>query len=108
MVGSTSAQTVAITGGTVIDGTGRPSITDGVVLITDGKIAAVGSNRDVSVPGAVRKIDARGKYVIPELMDANLHLYLNNDLETLIKYEGRYHEVDLLKYRASGHVDMIS
>jgi imidazolonepropionase-like amidohydrolase len=28
-------------------------------------------------------------------MDANLHLYLNGDLESLIKYEDRYHEVAL-------------
>ncbi len=28
-------------------------------------------------------------------MDANVHLYLNLDLETLIKYEGRYHEIVL-------------
>ena len=28
-------------------------------------------------------------------MDANLHLFLNIDLETLIKYEGRYHEIIL-------------
>jgi hypothetical protein len=28
-------------------------------------------------------------------MDANLHLFLNLDLETLIKYEDRYHEIVL-------------
>jgi hypothetical protein len=41
------------------------------------------------------QIDARGKYVIPGLTDANLHLFLNPDLETLIKYEDRYHEIVL-------------
>ena len=33
--------------------------------------------------------------MIPGLMDANLHLYLNGDLESLIRYEGRYHEIGL-------------
>jgi imidazolonepropionase-like amidohydrolase len=92
---SAGAQSVAVTGGTVIDGTGKPPLADGVVMITDGKVAAVGRAQEVAIPAGVRKIDARGKFVIPGLMDANLHLYLNGDLETLIKYEGRYHEIVL-------------
>src|SRR5512143_3015131 len=87
------AQDIAITGATVIDGTGKAPITDGVVVITNGRISAVGKAATVQVPTSTRTIDARGKYVIPGLMDANLHLFLNLDLETLIKYEGRYHEV---------------
>ncbi|MBL8961998.1 MAG: amidohydrolase family protein, partial [Gemmatimonadetes bacterium] len=88
-----SAQTLAITGGTVIDGTGRPPMADATVLIRDGRITAVGPSRSTPVPAGVRAIDARGKFVIPGLMDANLHLYLNGDLESLIALEGRYHEV---------------
>lgn len=87
------AQTIAVTGATIIDGTGKAPMRDGVVLITNGRVAAVGAARDVQVPASTRTIDARGKYVIPGLMDANLHLFLNLDLETLIKYEGRYHEI---------------
>ncbi len=91
----THAQTLAITGGTIIDGTGRQPIVDGVVLIVDGRITAIGSTRDVQVPASATPFDARGKYIIPGLMDANLHLFLNLDLETLIKYEDRYHEIVL-------------
>ena len=87
------AQTLAVTGATIIDGTGKAPVRDGVVLITNGRITAVGAARDVQVPASVRTVDARGKFVIPGLMDANLHLFLNLDLETLIKYEGRYHEI---------------
>jgi imidazolonepropionase-like amidohydrolase len=90
---SLAAQNVAITGATVIDGTGKAPITDGVVVITNGRISAVGKAGTVQLPASTRTIDARGKYVIPGLMDANLHLFLNLDLESLIKYEGRYHEV---------------
>ena len=90
-----SSQSLAVTGATVIDGTGRAPIPDAVVLIQAGRITAVGSARDVTVPAAAVRIDARGKYLIPGLMDANLHLYLNGDLETLIKYEDRYHEIVL-------------
>lgn len=89
------AQTVAITGGTVIDGTGSAPVENAVVLIENGRIRAVGRTGDVTVPAGTTQIDARGKYIIPGLMDANLHLFLNLDLETLIKYEDRYHEIIL-------------
>ncbi|MEP7384008.1 MAG: amidohydrolase family protein, partial [Gemmatimonadota bacterium] len=91
--GTLSAQTLAVTGATIIDGTGKAPLRDGVVLITDGRIVKVGTAREVQVPASARTVDARGKFVIPGLMDANLHLFLNGDLETLIKYEGRYDEV---------------
>ena len=89
------AQTIAITGGTVIDATGRAPIPDGVVVIENGKIKAVGPAASTQVPAGMTRVDARGKYVIPGLMDANLHLYLNGYLEELIRFEGRYHEVVL-------------
>lgn len=89
------AQTLAITGATVIDGTGKAPLRDGVVLITDGRITAIGAPRDVVIPRGAKRLDAIGKYVIPGLMDANVHLFINIDPESLIKYEGRYHEVVL-------------
>ena len=89
------AQTLAITGATVIDGTGKAPLSDGVVLITDGRIAAVGRSGDVAIPSAARRVEARGKYVIPGLMDANLHLMINIDVETLVKHEDRLHEIVL-------------
>lgn len=92
---SALAQTIAITGGTVIDATGSAPVRDAVVLIEDGRIRAVGRASEVTVPDGTTRIDARGKYVIPGLMDANLHLFLNLDLETLIKFEDRYHEIVL-------------
>ncbi len=87
------AQTLAVTGATIIDGTGTRPVTDGVLLIRDGRIAAVGAATAITIPAGATRIDARGKYLIPGLMDANLHLFLNGDLETLIKYEDRYHEI---------------
>ena len=90
-----SAQTLAITGATVIDGTGKAPLSDGVVLITDGRITAVGRSRDVAIPNGARRLDARGKYVIPGLMEASICACSPIDLETLIRYEGRYHEIFL-------------
>src|SRR5690242_17310875 len=72
-------ETVAIIGGTIIDGTGKaPAV--GTVAIEDGRIKAIGP--DVKVPRGAKKVDARGKYIIPGLMDANVHLIGQTDLET--------------------------
>ncbi len=90
-----AAQTVAITGGTVIDGTGAAPIENGVVVFTDGRITAAGPAGSTAVPAAATTIDAGGRYVIPGLMDGNLHLFLNLDLETLILHEHRLHEIIL-------------
>ncbi len=88
-------QTLAVVGGTIIDGTGRPPLNEGVVLIRDRRIVAVGRSRDIPIPKLTRKIDVRGKYVIPGLMDANVHLYPTYNLETLIKSEDRSYEIVL-------------
>ncbi|MDJ0653564.1 MAG: amidohydrolase family protein [Xanthomonadales bacterium] len=87
------ADTLAITGATIIDGTGADPLRKGTVLVENGRIAAVGRSGDVAVPDGARVIDGKGKFVIPGLMDANLHLFLNLDTETLIKYEDRYDEI---------------
>ncbi len=89
------AELLAVVDGTVIDGTGSAPLKNGVVLMDNGRIAAVGSKREIVIPDGAELIDAKGKYVIPGLMDTNLHLSVNVDTELLIKYDGRYHEVIL-------------
>ncbi|KPK87128.1 hypothetical protein AMJ80_12330, partial [bacterium SM23_31] len=51
-----------------------PVIPSGVVLVQDGKIRAVGA--DVSIPSGARVIDARGKYVIPGIVETHSHMGL--------------------------------
>jgi imidazolonepropionase-like amidohydrolase len=68
-----SAQTIAITGGTVFPVSG-PRIEHGTVLIRDGRIAAVGA--DVQIPADARRIDARGTWVTPGLFNAATQLGL--------------------------------
>lgn len=87
------AETTVITGGTLIDSAGNGPVADAIVVIKDGRIQAAGPRASVEVPAGARSIDATGKFIIPGLMDANVHLYLNLDLETLIKYEGRYDDI---------------
>ena len=87
------ADSLAITHVTIIDGTGAQPISDGAILIEDGKISFSGPRQELNIPADIQTINASGKFVIPGLMDANLHLFLNRDLETLIKYEDRYDEI---------------
>ncbi len=86
-------QTTAITGGTIIDGTGANPIRDGVIVIEGGRISAVGPRASVRVPAGARVIDAAGKHIIPGLMDANVHLILGSAIEFIVRYEGRYEDL---------------
>ncbi|WP_125255180.1 amidohydrolase [Brevundimonas fluminis] len=65
-------ENMAIVGGTVFDGAGR-RIENGVVILTDGKIAAVG-DASTPVPGGHRVVDARGRFVTPGIIDVHSHL----------------------------------
>ena len=58
---------IAIRGGTVVPMDG-PAITNATVVMRGGKITAVGAN--VTIPAGATVVDARGKYVLPGLIDA--------------------------------------
>jgi imidazolonepropionase-like amidohydrolase len=68
-----TAQTIAVVGGKVFPVSGPP-IENGTVVIVDGAITAVGPR--VVVPAHAQRIDARGKWVTPGLIDAASHLGL--------------------------------
>lgn len=88
-----AAEKLAIVGATVIDGTGAAPVADAVIIVDGGKIAAVGPRASVPVPPGTREINAAGKYVIPGLMDANVHLMLGSSIEFIVRYEGRYEDL---------------
>jgi len=66
-----AAQTVAITGGKVYPVSGPP-IENGTVVITNGKITAVGAN--VPIPAGAQRIDATGKIVTPGFVNSSTQL----------------------------------
>ncbi|MGW6793674.1 amidohydrolase family protein [Streptomyces chartreusis] len=82
-----------LTGATIIDGVSDKAIDDQVMLIRDGRIVAIGRPDDLPVPADAEVIDYRGKFIIPGLMNANVHLLINTFLETLVRYEGRYEDL---------------
>lgn len=68
------ASELALIGVTVIDATGAPAKPDQTVVISDGKITAIGGYKQVHVPSGARKVNARGKYLIPGLWDLHVHV----------------------------------
>lgn len=60
-----------IEGGTILTAT-QGVIENGAVLVVNGRITAVG--KDVKAPAGARKIDARGKFITPGLIDSHSHM----------------------------------
>jgi len=63
--------TVALKGATVHTAEG-PVISDAIILVKEGKIAAVGT--DVDIPQGAKVIDCAGKEIIPGLIDEHSHI----------------------------------
>ncbi|HET8533619.1 MAG TPA: amidohydrolase family protein [Methylomirabilota bacterium] len=66
--------TRVLTGATLIDGTGAAPVPDAVVVIDGDRIAAAGPRPALAWPPDAEIIDARGRTVIPGLIDAHDHL----------------------------------
>ena len=67
------ARPIAIVGGTLIDGTGRAAVTDSVVIISGGRFQEVGKHGEVTIPQGAEMIDAKGKTILPGLIDGHCH-----------------------------------
>jgi imidazolonepropionase-like amidohydrolase len=83
----------ALTGATVIDGTGKDAVRDAVIVIDGRKITAVGPRGSVKIPAGAREVNVAGKFIIPGLMDANVHLVLGSAIEFITRYEGHYEDL---------------
>jgi imidazolonepropionase-like amidohydrolase len=66
-----AASPVLISGATVLTGTGQ-RLDDADVLLRDGKVVAVGSRLDAGTDAT--RVDGRGKWVTPGLIDVHSHL----------------------------------
>ena len=66
--------TVVLKAARVIDGTGAAPIQNGVVVVTDDRIVAVGAAGAVSVPAGARTIDLGNATLLPGFIDAHTHV----------------------------------
>ena len=72
-ISGSRATTLAVVGGTLIDGTGAAPVSDAAVLIHDGRIVAAGPRSKVKIPKDATVVDAHGKTILPGLWDMHAH-----------------------------------
>ena len=98
---------VVILGATLINGTGSSSIRNSAIVIEGGRIREIGPRNEVRVPGNAQTVDARGKWVIPGLIDAHVHfsqsggIYTRPDVVDLRKWRSYEKEMEWIKERLS-------
>jgi imidazolonepropionase-like amidohydrolase len=73
MVLAACATALVIRNGTVVDGTGAPPISNGIVAIERDRIIAVGAAAEFVVPPTATLIDAQGGTVLPGLINSHTH-----------------------------------
>ena len=95
-------RTIAIVGATIIDGNGGPPLPDATLLISGQRITALGPRTRIQVPAGARVITAGGKFLLPGLIDANVHMSLYGAGETFVRYE--HQNADLTLESAQLHL----
>jgi imidazolonepropionase-like amidohydrolase len=65
--------TFAIVGATLIDATGAAPVKDSMVVIRDGRIAAIGERQKMKIPKGTPVVDAKGQTLLPGLWEMHIH-----------------------------------
>jgi imidazolonepropionase-like amidohydrolase len=78
--GST-ASIFAISGVNLWDGAGNAPIRDGVIVVSDGRIQAVGPRASTPIPKGATVISGEGKTLIPGLINAHGHVGMTKGLK---------------------------
>src|SRR4029453_8120800 len=68
------AQTTALRGARVIDGTGGAAIDNATIVIREGRLVRIGPSARTPVPGDAEVVDYAGKTIIPGLISAHSHV----------------------------------
>ena len=74
LAGAASAATVVVSAERLLDVRTGKYVEKPLVVITDGRITAVGSQASMTVPADARKVDLPGLTLLPGLIDMHVHL----------------------------------
>ncbi len=83
------AATLALRGATLIDGTGALPRANALLVVADGRIASIADStpRALSaLPRGAQIIEAKGKWIIPGLIDAHVHAESDEDLKAMLRW----------------------
>ncbi len=84
--------TIAFVGANIIDGTGADPIENGILVVSNGKIRAVGPAESVGVPSDAETINVYGKTIMPGMINTHGHVGGTLGLES-----GHYSTDNLLR-----------
>ena len=99
---------IILQGATIIDGTGKPPIQNGVIIIKGNRISQVGKFGELDFPKGAEIRNLNGKWVIPGFIDLHIHFWESGrtwaqptfiyDLRKFVPYE---EEVAFMQRRIS-------
>jgi imidazolonepropionase-like amidohydrolase len=69
-----SGGTLAFVGARIVDGTGAAPIANGVIVVQNGRIAAVGPMGSTTIPAGANRVDLSGKTIVPGFINAHGHV----------------------------------
>lgn len=70
---ATRADSIALVGATLVDGTGAPPVENATVVVENDRIACAGTHEDCPVKSGWRIVSLAGRYITPGLVDAHVH-----------------------------------
>lgn len=77
------APKIAIRVGKIMTCAGEP-ISDGIILIRDGKIEAIGTQKEITIPDGYQVIDHSDQFAMPGLVEAHSHVGGSSDLNEMV------------------------
>jgi len=92
--------------GLLIDGTGSPPQNDYYIALEQGKITAIGREMDFSVNQVNHAIDYSSYTVLPGLIDAHVHLFLEGISDTKIREQRWRENKEITLLRAVNNLKM--
>jgi imidazolonepropionase-like amidohydrolase len=73
-----AVEPIAIRGGVLIDGTGRPPVVNSIIIIEDGKISQIFREGEGAIPDQARIVEAAGRYILPGFVDCRVGLVIES------------------------------
>lgn len=84
---------LVVAGATIIDGVSEKPLEGQSIWIENDRIKRIGRPHELGAPASTKVVNAAGKFAVPGLMDANVHLTGDIRAENLLRYFGRYEEL---------------